>query len=575
MNSRADNQSANVSIRENQKKHKANAKKSKGLGSKRSLASSRPSKLRTCLRWIPTGRIFAMCGKLTASSNTENKSEKSMCDNASTSNPSEPSSKGFPISTSLLGSWKVYSVICSLNYSNGENQIVSKSSAVTTVDASDKRQQQQDSTSSTSTLTTAITADGNFNLSVFIKPEVQTTPAPQLNKNVISQKVQVHIIILFRSFDNHEFPQMSSKIIKVKQDRGDCKPDEEEEIKSFQDKASPTFRGPDTRSGGLWSGGLDPKKRRVSTVTNIAVTNELGVMAYGVGAWTQKGVPTVTNIAMTNEDVGSSKRRADRNEENPPAPKRRLSSTVVKMEEGEILEDDADASKGDDRNKDSSAEVTGLVGNVENQNVRKVSNWARMDDVHRASKMDFKGPPSENVPKVLPKDKDPKLVNRNRRMLGNLLGTLEVWICQISQEFSQKRTRERMSDQEAKEIKAEAREIMPQPSTVRKPTINPKDKGKKKIVEEDESESEDDDIPQAVKKFKQLESDEEMARKIQEEWEAEEERNKIAEEKATNEALIKNFDDIKARIEADRILAEKLQEQEREQLHIKAKQFTI
>ncbi|GJX07646.1 retrovirus-related pol polyprotein from transposon 17.6 [Tanacetum coccineum] len=40
-----------------------------------------------------------------------------------------------------------------------------------------------------------------------------------------------------------------------------------------------------------------------------------------------------------------------------------------------------------------------------------------------------------------------------------------VWICQISQEISQKRTRERMSDQEAKDLKAEAREIMPQPST--------------------------------------------------------------------------------------------------------------
>ncbi|GJY88668.1 hypothetical protein Tco_0503296 [Tanacetum coccineum] len=60
------------------------------------------------------------------------------------------------------------------------------------------------------------------------------------------------------------------------------------------------------------------------------------------------------------------------------------------------------------------------------------------------------------------------------------------------------------------------------------PKIDPKDKGKKKIEEEDD--------------FK----------------------NKIAEEEATNEALIKNFDDIKARIEADRILAEKLQEQERE-----------
>ncbi|GJY89831.1 hypothetical protein Tco_0505027 [Tanacetum coccineum] len=72
----------------------------------------------------------------------------------------------------------------------------------------------------------------------------------------------------------------------------------------------------------------------------------------------------------------------------------------------------------------------------------------------------------------------------------------------------------------------------------------------------------------AEKKFKKLESDEVMARKIQEEWEAEEVRIKIAEEKATNEALIRNFDDIKARIEADRLLAEKLQEQEREQFSI-------
>ncbi|GJY27915.1 hypothetical protein Tco_0403682 [Tanacetum coccineum] len=103
------------------------------------------------------------------------------------------------------------------------------------------------------------------------------------------------------------------------------------------------------------------------------------------------------------------------------------------------------------------------------------------------------------------------------------------------------------------------------------PKIDPKDKGKKKIEEEDESESESDGIPEAEKKFKQLESDEEMARKIQEEWEAEEERNRIAEEKAANEALIRNFDDIKARIEADRLLAEKLQEQEREQFTIEEK----
>ncbi|GJZ37041.1 hypothetical protein Tco_0583232 [Tanacetum coccineum] len=46
--------------------------------------------------------------------------------------------------------------------SNGENQVVSKSSDVTTADAFDKRQQQQDSTSSTSSLATTISADGNF-----------------------------------------------------------------------------------------------------------------------------------------------------------------------------------------------------------------------------------------------------------------------------------------------------------------------------------------------------------------------------------------------------------------------------
>ncbi|GKE58501.1 hypothetical protein Tco_1497686 [Tanacetum coccineum] len=92
------------------------------------------------------------------------------------------------------------------------------------------------------------------------------------------------------------------------------------------------------------------------------------------------------------------------------------------------------------------------------------------------------------------------------------------------------------------------------------PKIDPKDKGKKKIEEEDEFESESDGILEAEKKFKQLASDEEMARKIQEEWEGEEERNRLSEEKATNEALIRNFDDIKARIKADRLFAEKLQE---------------
>ncbi|GJW77362.1 putative ribonuclease H-like domain-containing protein [Tanacetum coccineum] len=64
--------------------------------------------------------------------------------------------------------------------------------------------------------------------------------------------------------------------------------------------------------------------------------------------------------------------------------------------------------------------------------------------------------------------------------------------------------------------------------------------------------STEDELVQLKENFKQLENDKSLARKVQEEWEAEEEKNKIAEEEAANEALIKNFDDVKARMRPDR-----------------------
>ncbi|GJZ09320.1 retrovirus-related pol polyprotein from transposon TNT 1-94 [Tanacetum coccineum] len=103
MKSRTKNKSVNVSKSANQKKQKANVKKSKTLSSKDRLASSRTSKPRTCLKWLPTGRIFDICGKITSSSNTESESNTSVCDTASASNPQEPINKGFPSSTSFLG----------------------------------------------------------------------------------------------------------------------------------------------------------------------------------------------------------------------------------------------------------------------------------------------------------------------------------------------------------------------------------------------------------------------------------------------------------------------------------------
>ncbi|GJX86898.1 hypothetical protein Tco_0337672 [Tanacetum coccineum] len=68
------------------------------------------------------------------------------------------------------------------------------------------------------------------------------------------------------------------------------------------------------------------------------------------------------------------------------------------------------------------------------------------------------------------------------------------------------------------------------------PKIDPKDKGKKRIKEEDESDTKSEGITEAEKKFKQLANDEEVARK--------------------------------ERINADKILAEELQKEEREKFTI-------
>ncbi|GLT96906.1 hypothetical protein SLE2022_144970 [Rubroshorea leprosula] len=116
-------------------------------------------------------------------------------------------------------------------------------------------------------------------------------------------------------------------------------------------------------------------------------------------------------------------RPGDRNdtEDQPPA-KRRLSSAVVKVEDGEIAED-ADAAK-DVKLKDASVDGSG----EENENLsdrKPQSGWSRRDPDQRAARKDTLPPITEHVPRVLPKNEDPSLVNRNKRMLGQLLGTLE------------------------------------------------------------------------------------------------------------------------------------------------------
>ncbi|GKA53536.1 hypothetical protein Tco_0746851 [Tanacetum coccineum] len=129
--------------------------------------------------------------------------------------------------------------------------------------------------------------------------------------------------------------------------------------------------------------------------------------------------------------------------------------------------------------------------------------------------------------------------------------------------------------QKGVEIKDAEDSDRPRPTSTRSvltlkplPKIDPKDKGKKVLEEEVESDAESEGVNEAERKFAQLANDEEIARKVQEEWEAEEEKKMLVEEEATKDALIRDYDNIQARIDADSILAARLQEEEREKFTI-------
>nr|GEW68078.1 Gag-Pol polyprotein [Tanacetum cinerariifolium] len=104
MNSRGKQQTANVSIKEKQKQQKPKVRKPKKVGSIERLATPKPSKPRSFLRWSPTRRMFDLKGKIITSNESKSQSDCSKGDNACTSNPMKPKIKRFPNSTfSLAG----------------------------------------------------------------------------------------------------------------------------------------------------------------------------------------------------------------------------------------------------------------------------------------------------------------------------------------------------------------------------------------------------------------------------------------------------------------------------------------
>ncbi|GJX69464.1 hypothetical protein Tco_0305191 [Tanacetum coccineum] len=149
-------------------------------------------------------------------------------------------------------------------------------------------------------------------------------------------------------------------------------------------------------------------------------------------------------------------------------------------------------------------------------------------------------------------------------------------IAQVLITMSQNKKKEKEKGVEIRNVEDTER---PRPTSTRSvltlkplPKIDPKDKVKKIIDEEGESDTESDDITEAEKKFKMLAKDEEVAIKVQEEWEAKEEKKRLAEEETTKVALTNEYDFIQDRINADKILAEKLQMEEREKFTIEQRE---
>nr|GEU83777.1 hypothetical protein [Tanacetum cinerariifolium] len=93
MNSYGKKHKENVLNTKNQKKQKPTVMKPKKVGSNERLASPKPSKPRSCLRWSPTGRLFDLERKIITSSKSESQSDCSNGNNACTSNPPEPTIK--------------------------------------------------------------------------------------------------------------------------------------------------------------------------------------------------------------------------------------------------------------------------------------------------------------------------------------------------------------------------------------------------------------------------------------------------------------------------------------------------
>ncbi|GJV02989.1 hypothetical protein Tco_1336558 [Tanacetum coccineum] len=147
----------------------------------------------------------------------------------------------------------------------------------------------------------------------------------------------------------------------------------------------------------------------------------------------------------------------------------------------------------------------------------------------------------------------------------------------IDEDLTIAQTLIKMKEEKAKEKGVAIKDVEDSPRPIRSittlqplPTIDPKDKGKGVLVEEEPEK------PEKVKRrdqgLAQIESDAELAQRLHEEELAELDRaqkERQKQEEATSAALAEEFDEIQARIDADHELAVRLTHEEQEKYTIK------
>ncbi|GJX15140.1 hypothetical protein Tco_0206898 [Tanacetum coccineum] len=141
------------------------------------------------LRWIPTGKLFNSWTSKVDSEPPHGKSQSMAAEKADISETIVKVDSQMMIQKNDLD--LLFGPLFD-EYFNGENQVVLKSSAVTTTDASNKRQQ-PDSTSSTSTLATTVTANGNFDLEEEEKKDIYDVATGNDSKETDGPDMEVSV----------------------------------------------------------------------------------------------------------------------------------------------------------------------------------------------------------------------------------------------------------------------------------------------------------------------------------------------------------------------------------------------